>query len=51
VRYIPKAESYDRRGTRRKLYCIIAGSSVSSNDVFSIVSKPEKPRKSKVRDW
>ncbi|MEA5513294.1 AAA domain-containing protein [Nodularia sp. UHCC 0506] len=28
MRYIPKAESYDRRGTRRKLYCIIAGSAV-----------------------
>lgn len=28
MRYILKAESYDRRGARRKLYCIIAGSAV-----------------------
>jgi len=31
MRYIPKAESYDRRGARgKKLYCIIAGSAVTS---------------------
>jgi enamine deaminase RidA (YjgF/YER057c/UK114 family) len=29
MRYILKAESVDRRGARRKLYCIIAGSAVS----------------------
>ncbi|WP_414514781.1 hypothetical protein [Nostoc sp. PCC 9305] len=29
MRYILKAESNDRRGARRKLYCIIAGSAVS----------------------
>ena len=29
MRYILKAESDDRRGARRKLYCIIAGSAVS----------------------
>jgi hypothetical protein len=28
MRYILKAESYDRRGARRKLYRIIAGSAV-----------------------
>ncbi|MEH2162851.1 MAG: hypothetical protein V7K38_17940 [Nostoc sp.] len=28
MRYILKAESYDRRGARGKLYCIIAGSAV-----------------------
>jgi hypothetical protein len=28
MRYILKAESYDRRGARRKMYCIIAGSAV-----------------------
>ncbi len=28
MRYILKAESNDRRGARRKLYCIIAGSAV-----------------------
>jgi hypothetical protein len=28
MRYILKAESYDRRGARRKSYCIIAGSAV-----------------------
>ncbi|OYE00776.1 hypothetical protein CDG79_33255 [Nostoc sp. 'Peltigera membranacea cyanobiont' 232] len=28
MRYILKAESYDRRGVRGKLYCIIAGSAV-----------------------
>ncbi len=28
MRYILKAESDDRRGARRKLYCIIAGSAV-----------------------
>ncbi|MCL6753236.1 hypothetical protein KBT16_20610 [Nostoc sp. CCCryo 231-06] len=28
MRYILKAESYDRRGVRVKLYCIIAGSAV-----------------------
>jgi hypothetical protein len=30
MRYILKAESDDRRGVRRKLYCIIAGSAVSA---------------------
>jgi len=34
MRYIPKAESYDRRGTRRKLYCLIAGSAVSFDKVI-----------------
>ncbi|WP_189525078.1 hypothetical protein [Nostoc sp. 'Peltigera membranacea cyanobiont' 232] len=29
MRYILKAESYDRRGAKGKLYCIIAGSAVS----------------------
>ncbi|WP_442936891.1 aminotransferase class V-fold PLP-dependent enzyme [Nostoc sp.] len=29
MRYILKAESDDRRGARRKLYCIIAGSAVN----------------------
>ncbi len=29
MRYILKAESYDRRGARGKLYCIIAGSAVT----------------------
>jgi hypothetical protein len=29
MRYILKAESDDRIGARRKLYCIIAGSAVS----------------------
>jgi hypothetical protein len=29
MRYILKAESYDRRGARGKSYCIIAGSAVS----------------------
>jgi hypothetical protein len=28
MRYILKAESYDRRGQGEKLYCIIAGSAV-----------------------
>jgi hypothetical protein len=28
MRYILKAESYDRRGARGKSYCIIAGSAV-----------------------
>ncbi|MEH2061051.1 MAG: hypothetical protein V7K50_02070 [Nostoc sp.] len=28
IRYTLKAESYDRREVRRKLYCIIAGSAV-----------------------
>jgi hypothetical protein len=28
MRYILKAESYERRGARGKLYCIIAGSAV-----------------------
>jgi len=28
MRYILKAESYDRRGAKGKLYCIIAGSAV-----------------------
>ncbi|MCL6753698.1 PAS domain S-box protein [Nostoc sp. CCCryo 231-06] len=31
MRYILKAESYDRRGARGKLYCIIAGSAVKVN--------------------
>ncbi len=31
MRYILKAESYDRRGVRGKLYCIIAGSAVTPN--------------------
>ncbi|WP_223278366.1 UBP-type zinc finger domain-containing protein [Nostoc sp. 'Peltigera membranacea cyanobiont' 232] len=31
MRYILKAESDDRRGLRRKLYCIIAGSAVNSS--------------------
>jgi hypothetical protein len=30
MRYILKAESYDRRGARGKSYCIIAGSAVST---------------------
>ena len=30
MRYILKAESNDRRGARRKLYCIIAGSAVTA---------------------
>jgi len=29
MRYILKAESYDRTGARGKLYCIIAGSAVT----------------------
>ncbi len=28
MRYIPKSESFDRRGQGKKLYCIIAGSAV-----------------------
>ncbi|WP_414516660.1 hypothetical protein [Nostoc sp. PCC 9305] len=28
MRYIPKSESFDRRGQGEKLYCIIAGSAV-----------------------
>jgi hypothetical protein len=32
MRYILKAESDDRRGARRKLYCIIAGSAVNTVD-------------------
>jgi hypothetical protein len=31
MRYILKAESDDRRGARRKLYCIIAGSAVKDD--------------------
>ncbi|MCL6752721.1 hypothetical protein KBT16_17780 [Nostoc sp. CCCryo 231-06] len=30
MRYILKTESYDRRGARGKLYCIIAGSAVTT---------------------
>ncbi|MEH1809846.1 hypothetical protein, partial [Nostoc sp.] len=29
MRYIPKSESFDRRGQGEKLYCVIAGSAVS----------------------
>ncbi|MEH1770774.1 MAG: type II toxin-antitoxin system RelE/ParE family toxin [Nostoc sp.] len=29
MRYIPKSESFDRRGQGEKLYCIIAGSAVT----------------------
>jgi len=32
MRYILKAESYDRRGARGKSYCIIAGSAVKEWD-------------------
>ena len=33
MRYIPKSESFDRRGQGEKLYCIIAGSAVISDRI------------------
>ncbi|WP_414514690.1 tyrosine-type recombinase/integrase [Nostoc sp. PCC 9305] len=49
MRYILKAESNDRRGARRKLYCIIAGSAVlygiflpnmiTKDEFFAIIQK------------
>ncbi|MEH2162579.1 MAG: hypothetical protein V7K38_16420 [Nostoc sp.] len=38
MRYILKAESYDRRGARGKLYCIIAGSAVNTLEVYQQLS-------------
>ncbi|MBN3923068.1 MAG: hypothetical protein HWQ37_07890 [Nostoc sp. NMS4] len=34
MRYILKAESYDRTGARRKMYCIIAGSAVKHYKIY-----------------
>ena len=34
MRYIPKSESFDRRGQGEKLYCVIAGSAVLANNYF-----------------
>ncbi|WP_461947650.1 hypothetical protein [Nostoc sp.] len=41
MRYILKAESDDRRGTRRKLYCIIAGSAVKVNNAEVLEISPD----------
>ncbi len=37
MRYILKAESYARRGARRKLYCIIAGSAVGLTNTDDVI--------------
>ncbi|MEH2356646.1 hypothetical protein [Nostoc sp.] len=37
MRYIPKSESFDRRGQGEKLYCIIAGSAVIVPVVISAI--------------
>ncbi|MEH1771044.1 MAG: sigma-70 family RNA polymerase sigma factor [Nostoc sp.] len=39
MRYIPKSESFDRRGQGEKLYCIIAGSAVTQELLHQDLSK------------
>ncbi len=50
MRYIPKSESFDRRGQGKKLYCIIAGSAVYSGSQLSEVQKahPQPPPRSSI---
>lgn len=43
MRYILKTESYDRRGARGKLYCIIAGSAVFLRQLNIAITQQEPP--------